>query len=272
MNNDYANDMLELKNPFLCYDEAFWKVFYDLDNIIVKMFCDITGVSYEKLKNNTILLRNNQSVSKDNTNAKKYDYVLRFCDSHILILELNKNSINWNIYSQIYEVLNIFDKKYEKSLCFKHDKLLQVDLNVYKDKAYDNSSPIEFKRLIAKCDDTLYVDTACLYDVSVPKCYEEYIKKDNLDNVSNALKWGALLYCEDIQEIDRILTSLLIDENDKKIILDRFSKLDKNLLSITEGERADIYQKHKIECMVDDIIKKDNNKEDNGNDTNVNND
>ena len=255
-NNDFDDYMTESENllsPILCYDCAFYEVFDGLDDVLLRMFTDITGTSYETLKNEIVFLKNDEKIDEyDHKNLDK-KFILRRLDSHILFLELNESAAYGKLtdaFSRMYKVY-IDDKG--AGLCSSENILIHLDFNIYKDMAYNKSDELEISYMQDANRNRLYLKRKPLYHVIVPKCYETYCNNKDKE-LDKLIYWGAMFYCTDSAELVEILDKIVTPE-EKDIIIERFNNFNRDKLHLNSAENYNIYQKRKADATLKTMMK-----------------
>lgn len=90
--------MLTLKHKLdntriLTYDIGFKSVFGRSTKLMSRLISTITGINYDLLKDNMILIVNEIPVIKKNEKLKRCDFIVRIGDGGLINLELNRYSM-----------------------------------------------------------------------------------------------------------------------------------------------------------------------------------
>ena len=217
----------------LCYDTIFKAVFTEEDNLLAKMVSDITGIDYELLKDNIILETTELPISTKNEKAKRCDFVLRIIDDKIINLELNAYRYNGLIIKNLSYLFQLFTSSSKKGEEYNDDLVvMQINLNCYKDELFKPLS-----KYLLQEDNThkIYVKNLAIFDLNVVKCHELYYNLDNKEDIPNYIRWGALIYCNNINDIPDIVEGILTNE-ERNRIMSKLSKLTREDLFYTEEE------------------------------------
>ena len=241
----------DLKFPLLCYDIIFKSVFMNNENILAKMISDITNIDYKILENNITLEANELPISKKNEKAKRCDFVVRLDKDYILNLELNRQSHTGLIVRNLSYVFNLFSThtkvgdEYNENLV-----VMQININ-----CFDNQNGKALSRYHIKedYDDDIYSNNLVLYTLNVVNCKELYYNYDN-KKIPKYIKWGALIYCDDISNIP-IITKGIMTYEERNIIMDKLNKLQNDKQIMTELEALE-WEEWERNTIYSDGIKK----------------
>ena len=237
----------------LCYDPYFKSLFIGRENILARMVSDITGIDYSILKDNVLLEINELPINWKYEKVKKCDFILRISDDRIINLELNQQSYAGMIvknFSYLFHLFSSSSIKYEK---YNDDLIVtQINLNCYKENNNDNP----LKKYSLREDDTnkLYVKNVIIYDLNIVKCHEIYYNELKKEKLPNYIKWGALIFNENIEEMPDILASFLSNE-EMNCIMAGIDKLTHEDLLYTEQE-ALAWAEWERRSIEEDIRKK----------------
>lgn len=241
----------DLKFPLMCYDVIFKSVFLNNENILAKMISDITNIDYKILENNITLEANELPISKKNEKAKRCDFVVRLDKDYILNLELNRQSHAGLIVRNLSYVFNLFSTntkagdEYNKNLV-----VMQININ-----CFDNQNGKALSRYHIKedYDDDIYSNNLVLYTLNVVNCKELYYNYDN-KKIPKYIRWGALIYCDDISKIP-IITKEIMTYEERNIIMDKLNKLQNDKEIMTELEALE-WEEWERNTIYSDGIKK----------------
>lgn len=223
------NKTNELTKPFLCYSKVLQAIFTGEDNLMAKMVADITGIDYEMLKDNVILLAGDSTIK--NNKAKRCDFVIRILDNNIINLEFNVNSYGCLIIKDLSYLCQLFTNLFNVNDKY-HDDLIiaQINISCFDD---DFSKPLSKYVLNEKNIHKLYVKNISIFDLNVVKCYGYYYKLINKDNIPNFIRWGVLIYCKNFKDIPNILNGIMTDD-EKDRFMDKINILIQNDLFISK--------------------------------------
>ena len=241
----------DLKFPLMCYDVIFKSVFLNNENILAKMISDITNIDYKILENNITLEANELPISKKNEKAKRCDFVVRLDKDYILNLELNRQSHTGLIVRNLSYVFNLFSThtkvgdEYNENLV-----VMQININ-----CFDNQNGKALSRYHIKedYDDDIYSNNLVLYTLNVVNCKELYYNYSN-KKVPKYIRWGALIYCDNISKIP-IITKGIMTYEERNIIMDKLNKLQNDKEIMTELEALE-WEEWERNTIYSDGIKK----------------
>ena len=241
----------DLKFPLMCYDIIFKSVFMNNENILAKMISDITNIDYKILENNITLEANELPISKKNEKAKRCDFIVRLDKDYILNLELNRQSHTGLIVRNLSYVFNLFSTntkagdEYNKNLV-----VMQININ-----CFDNQNGKALSRYHIKEDygDDIYSNNLVLYTLNVVNCKELYYNYSN-KKIPKYIRWGALIYCDDISKIP-IITKGIMTYEERNIIMDKLNKLQNDKEIMTELEALE-WEEWERNTIYSDGVKK----------------
>lgn len=218
----------------MCYDIVFKSVFIGEENILAKMVSDITGIDYRVLENNIILEVNELPINTRKEKAKRCDFILRIDKNNILNLELNGNYYPGMVVKNLSYLCKLFSSETKRGEEYNENLLAtQINLNCYEDNA-DKSLA---RYLLQEVDNHyIYSKNISIFAVNVVKCNELYytLSKEK-KNIPNYIRWGALLYNRDFNNIPEIAEGIMTDK-ERERIMDKIDKLTKDNLFMSELE------------------------------------
>ena len=217
----------------MCYDVFFKAIFTDEVNILAKMVSDITGIDYEILKDNVILETNEIPISTKNEKAKRCDFILRVGENHLINLELNSSYYSGLIAKNLAYLCSLFSTSIRSGEEYNEDLLaVQINLNSYKSN-YDKA--LSQYQLQEVNSHKLYTKSISIFTLNVVNCHELYYNLGDEDNIPNYIKWGALIYCDNFNDVPNIVKGIMTDKERDKI-MSKLSKLTRDDLFYTEEE------------------------------------
>ena len=199
------------------------------------MISDITGIDYELLKDNLVLDVNEIPISRKNEKFKRCDFILRVEDYNIINLEINRQSYTGLIVKNLSYVFRLFSTAFKKGENYNDNLIVtQINLNCFKGEDYEGVKPLSKYHLREDDDNKLYAKNLVIYDLNVVKCHELYYNKRELD-IPNYVRWGALIHCDNMEEVPDIVEGIMTCE-ERKLIMVKLDKLTKEDLFMTEEE------------------------------------
>ena len=219
------------KKGLLSYDRLFKSVFINQENILGKMISDITGIDYELLKDNLILDVQEMPISRKNEKFKKCDFILRVEDNNIINLEINRQSHTGLIVKNLSYLFMLFSTSFSKGKAYNENLVvMQININCFSD-SNGNIKALSKYHLREDDDGKLYAKNLVIYDLNVVKCHELYYNEE--EKIPNYVRWGALIYCDDINKIPDIVKGIMTYE-ERNLIMEKLNKLTKEDLFMTE--------------------------------------
>lgn len=220
--------------PFMCYDITFKAVFIGEENLLAKMVSDITGIDYKVLENNIILEVNELPINTKNEKAKRCDFILRIDKNNILNLELNGNYYPGLLVKNLSYLCQLFSSETKRGEEYNENLLAtQINLNCYE----ENTDKSLAKYLLQEVDNHyIYSKNITIFAVNVVKCHELYytLSKEEED-IPNYIRWGALFYNRDIDEVPMIVKNIMTDK-ERERIMDKIDKLTNDTSFMSELE------------------------------------
>ena len=200
------------------------------------MVSDITGIDYELLKDNIILETNELPISTNNEKVKRCDFILRINNGNIINLELNSHRYAGYLVKNLSYLFQLFSSSSKKSEKYNDNLIVQqININCFKDKNSKEIKPLSKYHLREDDTNKLYVKNIAIYELNVVKCHELYYNTINKQELPNYIKWGTLIYSDNIKEIAEITKDILAFK-ERKLIMDKLNKLTREDLFYTEEE------------------------------------
>ena len=220
------------KLPILCYDFIFKSVFIGNENILAKMISSVTGIDYRILEDNITIYTNEIPIDNKNEKFKKCDFILKIDKDNIINLEINTQSYTGMIIKNLSYVFGLYSKNIKKGQSY-NDKFIvtQINIDCFKN---DKDALTEYV-LRSKDEDDIYTESFKIYTLNVYKCHELYYNYKNKLYIPDYIRWGALIYGKDYEEIDKISKGILTDK-ERNIIMDKLDGLEKEDYMMTEKE------------------------------------
>ena len=207
------------------YDRVFKKVFGDNEAIErVEAFISIyLNIPIEELKGNIIILNEEQRVASQKSKRSTLDILaeIKANDSKKKI-NIELNYFHKNIRRNIIYVCNIASSSIKNKEAYeKIPKILQINFDKYE---IDEKNPRIVKRYYLKneinniLDDVLEID-----HVNIVKCYKAWynhcIERESKQD-QEIIKLGALLYIRNMEELEKCLEGIEMEENIKDEIME----------------------------------------------------
>ena len=109
---------------------------------------------------------------------------------------------------------------------------MQINLNCY-EKNVENI--LTEYRLQEVKTHKIYTKNISIFNLNIVKCQELYYNLDNQDDIPNYIRWGALIYTRDFENIPDIVKGIMTNKERDKI-MDKMNKLTHDDLFMTELE------------------------------------
>ena len=191
------------------YDKVFKSLFINNENVLAKMISDIIGMPYDSLKDNIVLEINEIPITRKDEKFKECDFIVRMGKNVIINLELNANNYRGLKVKNLSYTFSLFatsgkvGKKYNSDLV-----LIQINLNNFSEEE-EELNIYEFTNIKSG---KVYFDNLKIFSLDIVKCSEIWYSCANKGQLSNYIKWGALLCCDKIDDIRIIMRGVLKKE------------------------------------------------------------
>lgn len=221
MNNKYkfTHEQIEkVKEPkgktkLLTYDTIFKAVFERESDILIKMMKDIFEIDETK---DTFTFSGFESNSgKKSGKTYRGDLTIRLSDKSYIIIEMNyrkdKSAIDRNMV-HLVRVHSGLLKKGTKDSELKKYRIRGLNLNNFYN---DSGEAIENFALCNLKTNKVVSMVYSFCNISLVKC-RELVYDINVNNLPNAVRWGAILLEEDIDKISQILGDDILTMEEKE--------------------------------------------------------
>ena len=233
--------MLALKHKLdntriLTYDIGFKSVFGRSTELMSRLISTITGINYDLLKDNIILIVNEIPVIKKNEKLKRCDFIVRIGDGGLINLELNRYSNAFSRRKNFSYVTSLYGRRTTKGTNYELNLLLnQININAY--NTGDDVSPLEIYELREEKSNKVYYKEDIqfkIFELNIAKCYQLYYNESDLRN-DPIILLGALLYCANSMEMSKV-SGNFFSKKENEIFMDNVKSLYDNsdLLTIEE--------------------------------------
>ena len=238
----------------MCYDLFFKAVFIGQENILAKMVADITGIDYEILKDNVTLETTELPISTKNEKAKRCDFVLRVRKDNIINLELNLHSYAGLIVKNLSYLFWLFSTSFKRGEKYNENLIVtQININCFKDTFASNTKPLSKYHLREDDTNELYLENVGIYNLNVVNCSKVYYNVDNKEDLPNYIRWGALIYCNNINDIPNI-TEGILSSKEREMIMDKLDNLTRDDLFMPEKEALE-WEEWERNSILDEMAK-----------------
>lgn len=220
----------------LTYDIGFKSVFGRSTELMSRLISTITGINYDLLKDNMILIVNEIPVIKKNEKLKRCDFIVRIGDGGLINLELNRYSNAFSRRKNFSYVTSLYGRRTTKGTNYELNLLLnQININAY--NTGDDISPLEIYELREKKSNKVYYKEDIqfkIFELNIAKCYQLYYNESDLRN-DPIILLGALLYCANSMEMSKV-SGNFFSKKENEIFMDNVKSLYDNsdLLTIEE--------------------------------------
>lgn len=223
----------KLTLPFMCYDIVFKAIFTGEENILAKMISSITGINYLDLKDNLAFETNEIPISRKNEKAKRCDFILRMNNNNIINLEINTSYYKGKKIKNLAYICGLYSTSTKRKEEY-DDKFfaIQINLDCYKK---EENKVLEQYLLQEVTSHKTYTNNLSIFNLNVVKCNEIYYNCGNKEEITDYIKWGALIYTRDFSEIPNIARDILTEKEVKKI-MSKIEKLNNDSLFMSELE------------------------------------
>ena len=202
----------------LCYDKVFKKVFKDNPNALAKLISDITEIPYLEIKDNITFNSNELRLSHIKEKSKICDFIVSV-DNYSINIEMNMYPSKWIKYRNFAYLNNLYNGIMTTGLKYNEygkKVAIQINFNVnYKTEELPISKCVVFDTNRCK----IFIDNYYIYQVDIVKCSDIVYNENEITNVPLGIRWGALLYANNLEDIETILGTDLLEEKEKKELM-----------------------------------------------------
>ncbi len=217
----------------LCYDKVFKKVFRDNPNALAKLISDITGIPYLEIKDNIVFSSNELRLNHVKEKSKVCDFIVNV-DNYSINIEMNMYPSKWIKYRNFAYLNNLYNGIVNSGLKYNEygkKVAIQINFNVnYKREELPISKCVVFDTNRCK----IFIDNYYIYQIDIVKCLDIVYNESEITNVLPGIRWGALLYADNLDDIETILGNDLLDKKEKE----EFMKTVKGI--VYEGKTPDM--------------------------------
>ena len=217
----------------LCYDKVFKKVFRDNPNALAKLISDITGIPYLEIKDNIVFSSNELRLNHIKEKSKVCDFIVNV-DNYSINIEMNMYPSKWIKYRNFAYLNNLYNGIVTTGLKYNEygkKVAIQINFNVnYKSEDLPISKCVVFDTNRCK----IFIDNYYIYQIDIVKCLDIVYNEGEITNVLPGIRWGALLYADNLKDIETILGKDLLDKKEKE----EFMKTIKGI--VYEGKTPDM--------------------------------
>ncbi|MBQ8681775.1 MAG: hypothetical protein IJ509_02570 [Bacilli bacterium] len=151
-------------------------------------------------------------------------------------MEINSYSYAGLIVKNLAYLFQLFGTSFKRGEKYNENLLvMQININCFKDINYNEITTLETYRIINDRTHELYVKNVIIFELNVAKCKEVYYNEKNKGKILKHVRWGALIYYNNINDIPEITKGILSFE-ERKLIMDKLSELTHEDLFMTEEE------------------------------------
>ena len=204
--------------------------------LMSRLISTITGINYDILKDNMILIVNEIPVIKKNEKLKRCDFIVRIGDGGLINLELNRYSNAFSRRKNFSYVTSLYGRRTTKGTNYELNLLLnQININAY--NTGDDVSPLEIYELREEKSNKVYYKEDIqfkIFELNIAKCYQLYYNESDLRN-DPIILLGTLLYCANSMEMSKV-SGNFFSKKENEIFMDNVKSLYDNsdLLTIEE--------------------------------------
>ena len=199
----------------ICYDKVFKKVFRDNPNALAKLISDITGIPYLEIKDNIIFSSNGLRLNHIKEKSKVCDFIVNV-DNYSINIEMNMYPSKWIKYRNFAYLNNLYNGIVESGLKYNEygkKVAIQINFNVnYKREDLPISKCVVFDTNRCK----IFIDNYYIYQIDIVKCLDIVYNESEITNVLPGIRWGALLYADNLDDIETILGNDLLEKKEKE--------------------------------------------------------
>ncbi len=251
--------MNKTKIPRLSYNAMFKAVFSNNKVILSKLVQSI--LEYTKIdidiQNKELIIKNNELPLK-NYKSKQLicDYIIKLDEDLDLNIEINNSyypGMTERNMTYSFKIYYEHFKSGDKSIKYNKYNLLQVNFNNFKNP---NDKTIN-KYYMLDGDDisNILSKNLCIINIDIASCFNLVYNKTKLTNISYLERLAAILYCEYLEDISKILGGDILTMNEKEKLLNDI-KLKASDEEIQESLRLEDDIEYRFDLVEEDAIKR----------------
>ena len=233
--------MIELKNrPVfrLCNYSVFKEIFTKVPNALASLISEIMNIDYFVLHNNIEIERSELEKNGIMNKSTTCDFVVKVDSGFKIDVEINTrktiglNERNFLFVSRLYSNMIPRGTKYKD---LSNYKVAQININGF--GSY--SDKVLTKVMLMDLDSNIpTIESIIIYNFDIAKCYKVYYNKSesNIDYNDKLIRWGAILYTDNILDIAEIIGDDLMEKEDKETFIKVLRNLEEKDRSYTDDE------------------------------------
>ena len=238
----YKDYVFKLSN-----DSVFKEIFSKVPNALASLVSDIMNINYSILENNIQIERSELNKNGVMNKATTCDFIVKIKDSFKINVEINTSKSigleerNFLFVSRLYSNMIPKGIKYNELVDY---KVAQINLNGFR-----NINDRILSRIMLTDLDTNIptIQSIVLYNLDIAKCHDIYYNKEKAISLINKklVRWGALLWTENISDIADIFGDDLMSEENKEKFIKEAEELNIRYKNFTQ-EQLEQHEEFKL--------------------------
>ena len=240
--------MIELKNrPVfrLCNDSVFKEIFTKVPNALASLISEIMNIDYFILHNNIEIERSELEKNGIMNKSTTCDFVVKVDSGFKIDVEINTrktiglNERNFLFVSRLYSNMIPRGTKYKD---LSNYKVAQININGF--GSY--SDKVLTKVMLMDLDTNIpTIESIIIYNFDIAKCFNMYYNKEKSNIDDKLVRWGMLLWTEDISNIANIIGDDLMSKEDKEKFIEVAEELNVRYKNFTK-EQLEQHEEFKL--------------------------
>ena len=208
----------------LCYNAMFKAVFYNnkyMLSRLVQAILDYLEIDIDVMNKELDIKNNELSLNNIHNKSLICDYYIKINDALELNIEINKRhypGLEERNIAYCFKIYGDHFRSGDKYNKFKQYLLFQINFNNYKNP--DNEVVKEFYIIDTKNPQNYLTKNVCFINIDIEESLKMIYNEDKLKEMSDLLKFGALLKTTYLEDISYILEKVGIDMKEKNKFLD----------------------------------------------------
>lgn len=235
------NKEIILKYPLFMYDKCIKKLFQDNEDLLADYISSVTGIEYDKLKDNIFFDNTELPIGKLNEKLKRCDLIVRHKDKGVYNIEINNEKYEGMREKNLSYAFNLYSRSTLQGDKYSKDLLVyQINVNNF----LHSKRPLVKTMLIELDTNYIYSHNLIIIDHYVEMCRKLYYNK-NIKEKPRYFDWAMLLTSK-IEDIEK--NSAFLGKEGSKYIMHFVTGIldDHSYMSELEKEKWAEWEKQSI--------------------------
>lgn len=233
--------MVEQRNKLIfrtCNDSVFKELFIKVPNALAALISECLEIDYVYLKNNMQIEVNELSKGKFINKSTICDLLIKIDCNFKIDIEINRSNPKCLVERNLLYASRVYSDIIPRGTVYSDlckYQVAQLNINTFS----NNNDKVISKFMLIDMDTKLPVtQSMIIYNFDIAKCYDIYYNKDvsNIDKNNKLIRWGTILYTENISDIAKIMGDDLMEKDDKENFIKVLKNLDEKDRTFTDDD------------------------------------